>query len=151
MVGLAGGCPAATHFLLLRQNKVSKEKATRLSGSLRFASGDLCCSEKAGVELELASLRQSLALIPLLLSSTGPARTGWGKLLRLGFLSEMSFAQCGRAQAALEFVVIVGSLALRTLSAIEVSSGGCELNSWFEVAALDSFCPAAISNQRSTP
>ena len=53
--GLAGwGCPAATHFLLLRQNKVSKEKATRLSGSLRFASGDLCCPEKAGVELELA-------------------------------------------------------------------------------------------------
>ena len=31
----AGGCPAATHFLLLRQKKVSKEKATRSLG--RFA------------------------------------------------------------------------------------------------------------------
>ena len=30
---VAGGCPAATHFLLRRQKKVSKEKATRLSGS----------------------------------------------------------------------------------------------------------------------
>ena len=39
--GLAGGSPAATHFLLLRQKKVSKEKATRLPGSLRFASGNL--------------------------------------------------------------------------------------------------------------
>ena len=38
---LAGGSPAATHFSLLRQRKVSKRKATRLSGSLRFASGNL--------------------------------------------------------------------------------------------------------------
>ena len=38
---LAGGCPAATHFSLLRQRKVSKRKATRLSGSLRFATGNL--------------------------------------------------------------------------------------------------------------
>ena len=50
----AGGSPAATHFLLLRQKKVSKEKATRLSGSLRFAAGNLCWSKKAGVEHELA-------------------------------------------------------------------------------------------------
>jgi len=41
LVGLAGGCPAASNFLLLRQKKVTKEKATRLSGSLRFASGNL--------------------------------------------------------------------------------------------------------------
>jgi hypothetical protein len=40
--GFAGrGRPAATHFSLLRQRKVSKRKATRLSGSLRFASGNL--------------------------------------------------------------------------------------------------------------
>ena len=38
---LAGGCPAASNFLLLRQKKVTKEKATRLSGSLRFAAGNL--------------------------------------------------------------------------------------------------------------
>jgi len=27
---VTGGCPAATHFLLLRQKKVSKEKATQV-------------------------------------------------------------------------------------------------------------------------
>ena len=39
---LAGGSPAASNFLLLRQKKVTKEKATRLSGSLRCATGNLC-------------------------------------------------------------------------------------------------------------
>ncbi len=38
----------ATHFLLLRQKKVSKEKATLLSASLRFAAGNLRCSRFAG-------------------------------------------------------------------------------------------------------
>ena len=38
----------ATYFLLLRQKKVSKEKATPLSASLRFASGNLRCSRFAG-------------------------------------------------------------------------------------------------------
>jgi hypothetical protein len=28
----AGGCPAASYFLLLRQNKVAKEKATPVCG-----------------------------------------------------------------------------------------------------------------------
>ena len=40
---LTGGSPAATHFSLLRQRKLSKRKATRLSGALRFASGNLRC------------------------------------------------------------------------------------------------------------
>ena len=39
----------ASHFLLSRQEKVTKEKATPLSVSLRFAAGNLRCSEKAGV------------------------------------------------------------------------------------------------------
>ncbi|RIX80943.1 hypothetical protein D3H34_11720 [Acidovorax cavernicola] len=38
----------ATYFLLLRQKKVSKEKATPLSASLRFATGNLRCSHFAG-------------------------------------------------------------------------------------------------------
>ncbi len=47
---LAGNSPRrASHFLLLRQKKVTKEKATPLSVSLRFAAGNLRCSEKAGV------------------------------------------------------------------------------------------------------
>jgi hypothetical protein len=38
----------ATYFLLLRQKKVSKEKATPLSATLRFATGNLRCSRFAG-------------------------------------------------------------------------------------------------------
>jgi hypothetical protein len=45
---LAGGCPAASNFLLLRQKKVTKEKATLLSASLRFAAGNLRCSVQPG-------------------------------------------------------------------------------------------------------
>ncbi len=45
---LAGGCPAATHFSLSRQRKVSKRKATLLSASLRFATGNLRCSVQPG-------------------------------------------------------------------------------------------------------
>ena len=38
----------ATYFLLLRQKKVSKEKATLLSATLRFAAGNQRCSRLAG-------------------------------------------------------------------------------------------------------
>ena len=44
----AGGSPAATHFSLLRQRKVSKRKAPLLSASLRCAAGNLRCSVQAG-------------------------------------------------------------------------------------------------------
>ena len=76
---LAGGSPAASNFLLLRQKKVTKEKATRLSGSLRFASGNLRCPEKTGVganSLHYVTLKQRAALIPFLRGSAGPDRTG---------------------------------------------------------------------------
>ncbi len=46
---LFAGCgPAATHFLLLRQKKVSKEKATPLSATRSFAAGNLSCDGLAG-------------------------------------------------------------------------------------------------------
>ena len=68
MLRAGAGCSPrrATYFLLLRQKKVSKEKATPLSASLRFASGNLRCSRPAGSRsnsLRCASLRQSRALI----------------------------------------------------------------------------------------
>ena len=79
LVGLAGGCPAATHFSLLRQRKVSKRKATRLSGSRRCASGNLRCPGKTGVgvnSLHCVALEQRAALIPFFRGITGPDRTG---------------------------------------------------------------------------
>ena len=53
-------------FLLLRQKKVTKEKATLHAASLRFASGNLRCSRPAGSRsnsLHCVALRQSRALI----------------------------------------------------------------------------------------
>ncbi len=72
----AGGCPAASNFLLLRQRKVSKRKATRLSGSLRFAPGNLQCSTKAGSGTNSASPQTSACPDPLLSALLGPARMG---------------------------------------------------------------------------
>ena len=62
---------------LLRQRKVSKRKATRLSGSLRFASGDLRCPEQAGVELELACGSDNRSPFSRL-SGSSQAQTGRG-------------------------------------------------------------------------
>ena len=63
----AGECARRrSNFLLLRQKKVTKEKATPLSASLRFASGNLRCSRPAGSRsnsLHCVALRQSRALI----------------------------------------------------------------------------------------
>ena len=53
----------ATHFLLLRQKKVSKEKATPLSASLRFATGNLRCSTPEGVR-RTRFAQTAAALIP---------------------------------------------------------------------------------------
>ena len=63
----AGECARRrSNFLSRRRKKVTKERATPLSASLRFASGNLRCSRPAGSRsnsLRCASLRQSRALI----------------------------------------------------------------------------------------
>ena len=49
------------HFLLLRQKKVTKEKATPLRASLRFAAGNLRCSLQAGsAQTRFAQTRAAL-------------------------------------------------------------------------------------------
>ena len=67
---LAGNRPAATHFLLRRQKKVSKEKATLLSASLRCAAGSLRYSLQAGSAQTRLRLKQRAALIRLKLRSS---------------------------------------------------------------------------------
>ena len=67
----AGGSPAARHFLLLRQKKVTKEKATLfVVPSLRC--GHAAVLRKSGVTCKLASLKQVLALIRFALCSSPP-------------------------------------------------------------------------------
>jgi hypothetical protein len=70
----AGGCPAASNFLLLRQKKVTKEKATRWSGSLRFATGNLRCSRKTGPSSNSASPQTIARPDPFSSVLLGPAR-----------------------------------------------------------------------------
>ena len=59
----AGMCARRrTYFLLLRQKKVGKEKATPLAVSLRFAAGSLRCSvvgRRCGTRCALAALRSN--------------------------------------------------------------------------------------------
>ncbi|KAF1069639.1 MAG: hypothetical protein GAK39_02516 [Variovorax sp.] len=79
----AGNSPRrASHFLLLRQKKVTKEKATPLSVSLRFATGNLRCSATAGGpqnSLHCVPLRQLRPLSRLRLrSSAQPEGSGSG-------------------------------------------------------------------------
>ncbi|SDZ16779.1 hypothetical protein SAMN05518854_10485 [Variovorax sp. YR266] len=67
----------ATYFLLLRQKKVSKEKATLLSASLRFATGNLRCSTPEGVR-RTRFAQTAAALIPPTSALLGAARRDWG-------------------------------------------------------------------------
>jgi hypothetical protein len=61
----------ATYFLLRRQEKVSKEKATLLSASLRFATGNLRCSQPLGVaQTRLTGSNSARPLIQRLLRSS---------------------------------------------------------------------------------
>ncbi|MBB3639325.1 hypothetical protein FHY06_002443 [Variovorax sp. BK613] len=67
----------ATCFLLLRQKKVGKEKATLLSVSLRFATGNLRCSAQEGVR-RTRFAQTAAALIPPAPALLGTARREWG-------------------------------------------------------------------------
>ena len=62
---LAGMCARRrSHFLLSRQKKVTKEKATPLALSLRFAAGSLRCSvagRRCGTRFALARSAQTTA------------------------------------------------------------------------------------------
>jgi hypothetical protein len=63
-----------TYFSLLRQRNLRKRKATRWSGTLRFAAGNLRCSTKAGSRSNSASPQTIASPDPLLPALLGPAR-----------------------------------------------------------------------------
>ncbi len=74
----------ASHFLLLRQKKVTKEKATPLRASLRFATGNLRCSLQAG-SAQTRCAQTRAALYPPEAALLGARRGDWepvGPLLR---------------------------------------------------------------------
>ena len=88
-----------SHFLLSRQEKVTKEKATPLSASLRFAAGNLRCSRLAG-SAQTRFAQTCAALFPpaaaLLGAYRGDPGPGSTRLLRSLVLLRSSFQ--GRAK-----------------------------------------------------
>ena len=68
---MAGGSPAASHFILLRQNKVTKQKATLLSATPALRSG-ATCGARARRGLARTRFAQTIA-IP---DPPGPALLG---------------------------------------------------------------------------
>ncbi|RKR25374.1 hypothetical protein C8C93_0577 [Acidovorax sp. 93] len=79
MLGLRAGAGLsprqATHFLLLRQKKVSKEKATPSLRPLRCAPGQTCGGAVAGCAVELALLLRSAARTTTAIQFTKHARS----------------------------------------------------------------------------
>ncbi|PIF76394.1 hypothetical protein CLU95_3555 [Variovorax sp. 54] len=87
----------ATHFLLLRQKKVSKEKATPLSATLRFAAGNLRCSRFAGsrrTRFAQTAASPDPRNAPLLGAARGDLDTGRA-FASLGLGSGLRFARRG--------------------------------------------------------
>ena len=73
----AGGSPAASHFLLLRQKKSNQRKGDPPSGSFRFATGNLRCSiTSAGKTTRFAQTSFSPSCRLHLRSSAQPPRGG---------------------------------------------------------------------------
>jgi len=87
----------ATYFLLLRQKKVGKEKATLLSASLRFATGSLRCSTPEGVR-RTRFAQTAAALIPPTSALLGAARRERSApSLRSAEQPQRAFAALGQA------------------------------------------------------
>jgi len=108
----------ATYFSLLRQRNLRKRKATRWSGSFRFAPGNLRCSVKAGSRSNSPSAQTIASPDPLLPALLGPAR-------RVG--EEKSNAGTGRRGRALR--VLAGArlrTRIRTRSRSHLPSGCAE-------------------------
>ncbi len=92
----------ATYFSLLRQRNLRKRKATRWSGSLRFAAGNLRCSPKAGARSSSTPAGPSTAGLsywgqtPISLRCIAPHPQGEPKARRIWALTPKTRRQRGR-------------------------------------------------------
>ncbi len=94
----AGGCPAATHFLLLRQKKVSKEKASRMRRPCAALRARCVARTGRGLARTRLRLKQSRALIrPALRYS--PTHSGRGSSAARPALPGIAAQRCDCAPA----------------------------------------------------
>ncbi len=135
----------ATHFLLLRQEKVSKEKATLLSATLRCAAGNLRCSGSGGSGSNSpCGLKQSPALIrrPLRSSAYTEGIGGIHAIAALG----ASARRRGRDVGSCYPVVTVTAVMRRRVAQVWADQG------WRLFEAIAEFEPdPAQTEQRSVP
>ena len=142
----------ATHFLLLRQEKVSKEKATLLSATLRCAAGNLRCSGSAGSGSNSpCGLKQSPALTrrPLRSSAhTEGTRAIHGPSLRSAKLNEYPSARSADEVLSLVSGCWIGGSAVmrRRVAQVWADQG------WRLFEAIAEFEPDPVqTEQRSVP
>jgi len=121
----------ATYFLLLRQKKVGKEKATLLSVSLRFATGNLRCSAQEGVR-RTRFAQTAAALIP-----PAPALLGTARRERSAPSLRSAFEQPG--------------LAFASLGQVLSSSGLAEPDAPFQAQQAQSACWAPAAERSDGP
>ena len=90
---LPGLAPEATHFLLLRQEKVSKEKAPLLSATLRCATGTLRCSVQPGSRSNSPAAQTIASPDPSGPPLLSAYRRGWGKQIPTANFRRTRFAR----------------------------------------------------------
>ena len=94
-----------THFLLLRQKKVSKEKATRLAGA---PAGQPVSGGPSGGPRKLASLRCAQTARgpdPAWPTRPRPSQNGWGKKYQYQYQGQANALNVGANQPATTFAI----------------------------------------------
>ena len=79
LVGLAGLARRATHLFFASPKKSKQKKGDPQSGSLRFASGNLCCPGKTGVRANSPTAQTARGPDPVFPGHHRPSQNGWGK------------------------------------------------------------------------
>ncbi len=167
----AGVCARRrSNFLLPRQKKVTKEKATLQAASLRCAAGNLRCSRPAGSRsnsLHCVALRQSRALIrwPLRSSAHPEGNPGCGHphgpLLRCAALGPLSRAQAPRAaqpgpsEAMARWLFGCWMFGCPTPCWLRLRRGGCGVSMGVEAPMLRALtrrgCPSGARSAKRVP
>ena len=111
-----GSSRRPSHFLLLRQKKVAKEKATRSQGHFVVP----CAARARGVPAKLAALRQTRGLIPLALRCSalphGEVGIGCGRACERTDEISLAGASCS---AGVTVLIVLGRAPVRPRAATQ--------------------------------
>jgi hypothetical protein len=129
-----GSARRPPHFLLLRQEKVSKEKATRVRVSLRCAKGNLRCSRRAG-NLQTRLAPQTCSLLHPPAAALLGTRTRDGRGTSPRFASVCVSREAFSASASATATATTTQLASTQSTALSQASGSSLPSRWCEAPA----------------